>query len=100
MHRSSSGKGKLICRFALNTSFILENAYEFSKTTVDPDAVQKDPRISPQFKIKLYFKNFCNKCDAGKPLDELCKRCITNMGVEEVKTWRDIKNILDVSSKC
>ena len=40
MHKSSSSsKGKMICRFALNTSFIQNNIYEFTRTTVDPDAV-------------------------------------------------------------
>lgn len=61
LHKSnSSAKGKLICRFALNTSFIqANNVYEFTKTTVDPDAVQKDPRISWHFKVECYFKDFC-----------------------------------------
>lgn len=100
MHKSSSGKGKLICRFALNTSFIPKetNVYEFTKTTVDPDAVQKDERISPQFKIKLYFKDVCSQCDPSLPLDHLCKRC-TQLMTDELQTWKIIKNILDVSLK-
>ena len=62
---------------------------------MDPDAVQKDQRIHPAFKIKLYFKDVCGKCDPTMPLDELCRRCLSLMG-DEVKTWRIIKNILDV----
>ena len=95
MHKTNSGNGKLICRFALNTSFIQNNLYEFTKTTVDPDAVQKDQRIHPAFKIKLYFKDVCTKCDPTMALDQLCRRCLSLMG-DEVKTWRIIKNILDV----
>ena len=64
MHKSgSSSKGKMICRFALNTSFIQNNIYEFTRTTVDPDAVQKDSRISEHFKIECYFKDVCPKCN-------------------------------------
>ena len=98
MHKTGSGKGKLICRFALNTSFIQQNIYEFTKTTVDPDAVQKDQRIHNAFKIKLYFRDVCLKgCEPTMPLDDLCKRCLQLMG-DEVKTWRIIKTILDVIS--
>jgi hypothetical protein len=71
--------------------------YEFTKTTVDPDAVQKDQRIHPAFRIKLYFRDVCTKgCEPTMSIDELCKRCKELMG-DEVKTWRIIKNILDVS---
>ena len=37
-------KNSLICRFAINTSFIKENSALFLKSNVDPDTVQKDPR--------------------------------------------------------
>ena len=99
MHRTSSGKGKLICRFALNTSFIPqdEKMYEFTRNTVDPDAVQKDQRIHPAFKIRLYFKDVCTKCEPTMSLEQLCRRCVELMG-DEVKTWKIIKNILDVRS--
>ena len=63
---------------------------------MDPDAVQKDQRIHPAFKIKLYFKDVCTKCDPTMPIDQLCRRCVSLMG-DEVKTWKIIKNILDVS---
>lgn len=52
-------KNKLICRFALNTSFIIDNKYEFYKNTVDPDSIIKDDRISEMFKIECFFKDFC-----------------------------------------
>jgi hypothetical protein len=69
--------------------------YEFTRNTVDPDAVQKDQRIHPAFKIRLYFKDVCSKCEPTMPLEQLCRRCVELMG-DEVKTWRVIKNILDV----
>jgi len=74
MHKGNM-KSKLICRFALNTSFIKNNVYEFSKFTVDPDSTQKNPRISKDFKIQCYFRDFCTKCTPSMPVDELCKRC-------------------------
>ena len=57
MHKGGMN-GKLICRFALNTCFIQNNVYEFTKSTVDPDSTVKDPRISWDFKIECYFKDF------------------------------------------
>lgn len=96
MHKGSL-KNKLICRFALNTSFIQNNIYEFTKSTVDPDSTVKDPRISWDFKIEVYFRDYCQRCQPSMPIDELCKRCTSNMA-EEIQSWRIIKNILDVSA--
>jgi len=53
--------------------------YEFTKQTVDPDSIIKDHRISWDFKIECYFKDFCNKCASSMPIDSLCKRCSSNM---------------------
>ena len=58
MHKGSL-KNKLICRFALNTSFIQNNVYEFTKHTVDPDSTIKDNRFSWDFKVECYFSDFC-----------------------------------------
>lgn len=86
---------KLIARFALNTSFIEENYYEFSKNTVDPDSIIKDDRITWDFKIECYFKDFCSVCDPSMPLDQLCSKCTSYMK-NEISSWKIIKNILDV----
>lgn len=95
MHKGSL-KNKLICRFALNTAFIQENYYAFEKNTVDPDSIRKDERISWDFKVECYFKDFCNICDSTMPLDGLCGRCVKQMG-SEVECWKTIRNILDVT---
>lgn len=95
MHKGSM-KSKLICRFALNTSFIQDNnIYEFTKFTVDPDSKRKDPRIPVDFKVECYFRDFCSKCTPSMAVDELCKRCSSVMK-DEIHSWRIIKNILDV----
>ena len=94
MHKGSL-KNKLICRFALNTSFIIDNWYEFSKNTVDPDSLIKDDRFSEDFKIDCYFRDFCNTCNSSIPLERLCIRC-TNEMESEIKSWKIIRNIIDV----
>jgi len=45
-------KNKLICRFAVNTSFVTENV-------VDPDKIAKDPRYPDDFKIEVFFTDHC-----------------------------------------
>lgn len=93
MHKGGL-KSKLICRFALNTSFIIDNRYEFTKKTVDPDATAKDPRFSDDFKIECYFRDFCNKCQPSMPIEELCKRCKASMP-NDLPGWETIRRILD-----
>ena len=61
MHKGSL-KNKMVCRFALNTSFVRDNYYEFTRQFVDPDSLVKDPRISADFKIECYFRNYCETC--------------------------------------
>lgn len=75
MHKGSL-KNKLICRFALNTSFIQDNWYEFGWNTIDPDSLIKDDRFSDDFKIECYFRDFCTICNSSIPLEKLCIRCI------------------------
>jgi hypothetical protein len=52
----------LICRFALNTSFLIENSkhkkiddkllvYELSKNNVDPDSIAKSNDFDQDFKV-------------------------------------------------
>lgn len=74
MHKGSL-KNKLMCRFALNTSFIQDNHYAFYKNTVDPDSIIKDDRVSPEFQIDCYFRDFCTTCNASLPINELCAKC-------------------------
>lgn len=62
---------------------------------MDPDSTVKDPRISHDFKIECYFRDFCTRCVPSMSIDELCKRCVSAMK-DEVQSWRIIKNILDV----
>lgn len=97
MHKGGL-KSKLICRFALNTSFIIDNRYEFTKKTVDPDATSKDPRFADDFKIECYFKDHCSKCQPSMPIEQLCKRCKAGMS-NELPGWEIIRKILDQHPK-
>jgi len=72
LFHKGSLKNKLICRFALNTSFITENKYEFYKNTVDPDSIIKDERIPDDFRIECYFRDFCPNCVPEMPIEDLC----------------------------
>jgi hypothetical protein len=52
-------KNKLICRFAVNTSFVTENVAVFTRELVDPDKIAKDPRYPDDFKIEVFFTDHC-----------------------------------------
>ena len=40
---------ELICRFAINTSFVKDNQYTFNKKSVDPDSIQKSNKFDNNF---------------------------------------------------
>jgi hypothetical protein len=44
---------------------------EFTKKTVDPDSISKDPRYCENFKVEMHFKDVCT-CKPTEPLDKLC----------------------------
>ncbi len=44
---NSSLKGKLICRFALNTSFLQSNSLVFNRFQLDPDSISHNKKYGP-----------------------------------------------------
>jgi len=46
---------ELICRWAINTSFIKDNKHSFNKKGVDPDSIQGNKKYDSRFAIDLYF---------------------------------------------
>lgn len=52
----------MICRFAVNTSFLIENKQIFNKKTVDPDSIAKNNAYSDKFKVEIHFEDVCNMC--------------------------------------
>jgi hypothetical protein len=62
-HRGILGDN-LICRFAFNTAFIpVNNNLTFAKSTLSPDDLKKDSRISNDIIILLVFEDFCDVCN-------------------------------------
>jgi len=57
---------------------------------VDPDAIQKDKRFSNDFKIELYFRDYCPQCGPTQPADSLCPKC-KSMMKEDVQDWAIIR---------
>ena len=82
--------GQIICRFALNTSFIgNDNIYELNKKGVDPDSIGKDKRFDPHFKIELVFEDVCDQCKPEDDLESICGNCLKNNYMkEEIKEWK------------
>jgi hypothetical protein len=61
---------------------------EFGKNELSPEDIRKDKnkKIPEDFKLKLYFKDFCKQCDSRKtPINNLCKVCIAEMGPATIK---------------
>lgn len=46
----------------------------------------KDKKLARDFKLKLYFRDFCKQCNSiSTPIDNLCGACIAEMGQATVK---------------
>jgi hypothetical protein len=53
---------QLICRFALNTSFLDPNNafYTLGKLSVDPDSISKNKKVDRDFKINICYESVCD----------------------------------------
>ena len=97
LHKGSV-KDKLICRFALNTSFTRDNKCSFTKFEVDPDSISRKSNFDDNFKVDVFFKDCCSTCNPQMDLESICEECVSMMGEEQIKSWRLIKDVLQVSS--
>ena len=72
---------QLICRFALNTSFMdpNQNLYSLTKLGVDPDSIAKNSKVDPDFAIRVLYSSACEKCKPQFGVDMLCASCQKNM---------------------
>lgn len=86
---------KLICRFAINTSFIKpgQQKYVLKRTAVDPDSIALNPAFDPNFQIQLNFEDRCKTCSPANPVDALCASCRQKMP-EQTKEWKQIEIII------
>jgi hypothetical protein len=57
----NSKNNDLICRFAINTSFVLQNTnvYTLYKRGVDPDSILKNKNFDNSFQIDIHFEDVC-----------------------------------------
>ena len=57
-------KPALICRCAINTSFIDQstNTYKLNKGSVDPDSILKSNDFDNDFGVTFYFEDVCKTC--------------------------------------
>lgn len=70
---------QLICRFAINTSFVsASNSYVLDKRGVDPDSIAQDKRFENNFRIELRFEDVCQTCKPENELGSVCSQCSKN----------------------
>jgi hypothetical protein len=79
----NSKNKKMICRFAMNTSFVdnITNKYIFDKKGVDPDSIMKNKKFKSEFSIHLSFQDSCIRCKPNFPVDSLCNSCKSKMKI-------------------
>ena len=72
IYNKSPKSSNLICRFALNTSFMDLGAdkssdgmlvYHLDRKGVDPDSVAKNKDYDVNFGIEVHYKNACDVCN-------------------------------------
>ena len=75
-------------RLMFNTAFIPpDNCLELSKMELSPEDIRKDKdkKIKKDFKIRLYFKDFCKMCKPeSTEVEDLCPACVAEMGQETI----------------
>jgi hypothetical protein len=82
-----------------NTAFIQNGNYiKCGKMELSPEDIRKDKGkiISNDFKIYIFFDDFCTKCSPYKTeIEDLCQMCKDEIGPETLQQWRDVKEICD-----
>lgn len=88
---------KLIGMVSFNTAFSLpsDKKIEFEKHEIDPDSLMKKSYISPNYKIIVEIDSEC-QCDNRSLPIRLCDDCKEKLKLE-IKGWRIIHNIIEVS---
>ena len=89
----------LICRFAVNTSFMwprsrkVKNmpyfAYDLDKKGVDPDSIAKSTAFDINFKLGLYYEDICKSCTPQTHINNLCNECARVMK-NQIMEWQQI----------
>lgn len=73
-------------RIMFNTAFIPENnVLEAGKWELSPEDIRKDKdkKIPKDFKLRLYFTDFCDTCSSyDTEIKDLCEKCKEEIGEE------------------
>jgi hypothetical protein len=83
-----------------NTAFIKkgDGYLQASKLELSPEDIRKDKGsiIPNDFKITIFFDDFCDKCDPETtPIEALCGNCVNQLGSEEIDDWLQTRGILN-----
>jgi len=81
-----------------NTGFIQNGNYiHAGKMELSPEDIRKDKgKILPQdFKIYIFFDNFCDTCRPEKTeIEDLCVDCKKEIGPSILKEWIQVRDII------
>lgn len=81
-----------------NTGFIQQGNYIFAgKMELSPEDIRKDKgkQIPTDFKVFIFFDNFCNKCTPeGTEIEDLCESCRKELGPEIIRDWIGVRDII------
>jgi hypothetical protein len=84
-------------RIMFNTSFIQNGNYiKAGKMELSPEDIRKDKgKVIPNdFKIYIFFDDFCEICNPYKTeLADLCKRCTDELGPDVINEWKICREI-------
>lgn len=64
---------------------------------LSPEDIRKDKKtLSNDFKVYIFFDDFCDKCSPYKTeIADLCENCKNELGPEILKSWTEVKEICD-----
>jgi len=91
---SMDHKSENMFRIMFNTAFIPpSNCLDLGKMELSPEDIRKDKdkKIAKDFRVRLYFKDFCKICDPSKTrIINLCGSCKTEMGQGTLDQWQAV----------
>lgn len=64
---------------------------------LSPEDIRKDKGkiLPPDFKIYIFFDNFCDTCRPEKTeIEDLCEACKTELGPGIIQEWTEVRNII------
>lgn len=88
-------KNKLVCRFALNPSFV-DRVATLDLTELDPDKIHRNKKYDRNlFRIEVHFRPVCEKCKPNYSCEQLCNECSIKMRDTDIPFWKIIESVLD-----